>query len=162
MTHGSLFSGIGGFDLAAAWAGWTNVFNCEIDPFCRRVLKYHFPESEQYEDIRTTDFTVWRDCIDVLTGDYNVCFRYAAYKVMDEELIPAFTVADLLQMLPKILHDNRGNELPINVTASTGSNWCLFYGNCYGHAWWKDSDSLVDLLIEAIEWLVTNGYPLNV
>jgi DNA (cytosine-5)-methyltransferase 1 len=47
MTHGSLFSGIGGFDLAAAWAGWTNVFNCEIDPFCRRVLKYHFPESEQ-------------------------------------------------------------------------------------------------------------------
>lgn len=96
------------------------------------------------------------------TGDYNVCFRYAAYRVMDEELIPAFTVADLLQMLPKILHDNRGNELPINVTASTGSNWCLFYGNRYGHAWWKDSDSLVDLLIEAIEWLVTNGYPLNV
>ena len=68
MTHGSLFSGIGGFDLAAAWAGWTNVFNCEIDPFCRRVLKYHFPESEQYEDIRTTDFTVWRDRVDVLTG----------------------------------------------------------------------------------------------
>ena len=37
MTHASLFSGIGGFDLAAAWAGWTNVFNCEIDPFCRRI-----------------------------------------------------------------------------------------------------------------------------
>ena len=70
MTHGSLFSGIGGFDLAAAWAGWTNVFNCEIDPFCRRVLKYHFPESEPYEDIRTTDFTVWRDRVDVLTGGF--------------------------------------------------------------------------------------------
>lgn len=47
-----------------------NAFNCEIDPFCRRVLKYHFPESEQYEDIRTTDFTVWRDRIDVLTGGF--------------------------------------------------------------------------------------------
>lgn len=70
MTHASLFSGIGGFDLAAAWAGWTNVFNCEIDPFCRCVLKYHFPESEQYEDIRTTDFTVWRDRVDVLTGGF--------------------------------------------------------------------------------------------
>lgn len=70
MTHGSLFSGIGGFDLAAAWVGWTNVFNCEIDPFCRRVLKYHFPESKQYGDIQTTDFTVWRDRVDVLTGGF--------------------------------------------------------------------------------------------
>lgn len=70
MTHASLFSGIGGFDLAAEWAGWTNAFNCEIDPFCRKVLKYHFPDAEQYEDIRTTDFTIWRDRIDVLTGGF--------------------------------------------------------------------------------------------
>lgn len=70
MTHASLFSGIGGFDLAAEWAGWTNVFNCEIDPFCRKVLKFHFPKAAQYEDIRTTDFTVWRDSIDVLTGGF--------------------------------------------------------------------------------------------
>lgn len=70
MTHASLFSGIGGFDLAAEWAGWTNAFNCEIDPFCRKILKYHFPDAEQYGDIRTTDFTIWRDRIDVLTGGF--------------------------------------------------------------------------------------------
>lgn len=70
MTHGSLFSGIGGFDLAAEWAGWTNAFNCEIDPFCRKVLKYHFPYAEQYEDIRTSDFGKWRDRIDVLSGGF--------------------------------------------------------------------------------------------
>ncbi len=70
MTHASLFSGIGGFDLAAEWAGWTNSFNCEIDPFCQRVLKYHFPDAEQYSDIRTTDFTIWRGRIDVLTGGF--------------------------------------------------------------------------------------------
>lgn len=56
MTHASLFSGIGGFDLAAEWAGWTNVFNCEIDPFSRRVLAYHFPNAIQYADFLGTDF----------------------------------------------------------------------------------------------------------
>lgn len=70
MTHASLFSGIGGFDLAAEWAAWTNAFNCEIDPLCRRILKYHFPDAEQYADIRTTDFTIWRGRIDVLTGGF--------------------------------------------------------------------------------------------
>ena len=33
MNHASLFSGIGGFDLAAEWMGWTNVFNCEWEEF---------------------------------------------------------------------------------------------------------------------------------
>ena len=70
MIHASLFSGICGFDLAAEWAGWENAFNCEIDPFCRQVLKYHFPNAVQYEDIKTTDFTVWRGKIDVLTGGF--------------------------------------------------------------------------------------------
>lgn len=70
MTHASLFSGIGGFDLAAEWAGWMNAFNCEIDSFCRKVLKYHFPNAEQYEDIKKSDFSKWRDCIDVLTGGF--------------------------------------------------------------------------------------------
>lgn len=70
LYHGSLFSGIGGFDLAAEWAGWSNAFNCEIDPFCRKVLKYHFPNAVQYEDIKSTDFTIWRGKIDVLTGGF--------------------------------------------------------------------------------------------
>lgn len=70
MTHASLFSGIGGFDLAAEWMGWQNVFNCEIDPFCRRVLAYHFPDAKQYEDVKTTDFTIHRGHIDVLTGGF--------------------------------------------------------------------------------------------
>lgn len=70
VTHASLFSGIGGFDLAAEWAGWTNMFNCEIDPFCHRVLKYHFPNAVQYGNIKTTDFAIWRGRIDVLTGGF--------------------------------------------------------------------------------------------
>lgn len=70
MTHASLFSGIGGFDLAAEWMGWQNVFNCEIDPFCRKVLAYYFPDAKQYEDVKTADFTIHRGHIDVLTGGF--------------------------------------------------------------------------------------------
>ena len=70
MRHASLFSGIGGFDLAAEWAGWTNVFNCEIEDFPRKVLKYHFPNAIQYGNIKETDFTIHRGRVDVLTGGF--------------------------------------------------------------------------------------------
>ena len=73
MTHGSLFSGIGGFDCAASWMGWDNAFHCEIDEFCTRVLRYHFPNAEHYDDIKRTDFTKWRGRIDVLSGGFP-CF----------------------------------------------------------------------------------------
>ena len=56
MTHGSLFSGIGGFDLAAEWMGWDNIFHCELNPFGQKVLKYYWPNAEQFADIKTTDF----------------------------------------------------------------------------------------------------------
>ena len=70
MNHASLFSGIGGFDLAAEWMGWNNVMSCEIDKFCNKVLKYHFPNAIHYEDIKTTDFTIHRGQIDILTGGF--------------------------------------------------------------------------------------------
>ena len=70
FTHASLFSGIGGFDLAAEWVGWKNVFHCEINEFCAQILKYHFPNAYHYEDIKTTDFTKWRGKINVLSGGF--------------------------------------------------------------------------------------------
>lgn len=70
MTHGSLFSGIGGFDLAAERCGWTNLFHCEWNPFAQQVLKYHFPKAKTYEDITKTDFTEWRGAVDVLSGGF--------------------------------------------------------------------------------------------
>jgi DNA (cytosine-5)-methyltransferase 1 len=70
MTHGSLFSGIGGFDLAAEWMGWENIFHCEWNPFGQKVLKYHFPNAISYEDITKTDFTIHRGRIDILTGGF--------------------------------------------------------------------------------------------
>lgn len=77
MIHGSLFSGIGGFDLAAEWMGWTNAFHCEWEEFPRKVLQYHFPESKSYGDINETDFTIWNKKIDILTGGFP-CQPYSA------------------------------------------------------------------------------------
>ena len=70
MIHASLFSGIGGPEVAAAMLGWENAFHCEINPFGRAVLEYWFPNSISYEDITKTNFSEWRGRIDVLTGGF--------------------------------------------------------------------------------------------
>ena len=70
MTHASVFSGIGGPEVAATMLGWENLFHCEINPFGRRVLDYWYPNSKSYEDITTTDFTEWRGRVNVLTGGF--------------------------------------------------------------------------------------------
>lgn len=70
MTHASLFSGIGGFDLAAKQVGWENVFHVERDPFCQSVLKHHFPNSLPYEDITKFDATDFRGRVRVLSGGF--------------------------------------------------------------------------------------------
>jgi len=70
MKHGSLFSGIGGFDLAAEWMGWENVFHCEWNEFGRKVLNHYWPNAKSYEDITQTDFSIHRGEIDILTGGF--------------------------------------------------------------------------------------------
>jgi DNA (cytosine-5)-methyltransferase 1 len=70
MRHGSLFSGIGGFDLASEWMGWENVFHCEWNEFGQKVLKYYWPKAISYHDITKTDFSVHRGTIDIITGGF--------------------------------------------------------------------------------------------
>lgn len=70
MRHGSLFSGIGGFDLAAQWMGWENVFQVEIDKFCQKVLEKNFPNVKRYGDIKEFDGSKYRGAIDVLSGGF--------------------------------------------------------------------------------------------
>lgn len=70
MKHGSLFSGIGGFDLASEWMGWENVFHCEWNEFGQKVLHHYWPNAESFDDITKTDFTKYANKIDILTGGF--------------------------------------------------------------------------------------------
>jgi DNA (cytosine-5)-methyltransferase 1 len=50
--------------------GWENVFHCEYDPFCQKVLNHHFPNSKLYEDIKTFDASNYLGRIDILSGGF--------------------------------------------------------------------------------------------
>ena len=52
LKHLDLFSGIGGFALAAEWAGFKTIGFVEIDKYCQQVLKKHWPDVKIVGDIR--------------------------------------------------------------------------------------------------------------
>jgi DNA (cytosine-5)-methyltransferase 1 len=55
MKFASFFAGIGGFDLGFQQAGMTPVFHCEIDPYCQKILRRHWPEVPLHDDITTLE-----------------------------------------------------------------------------------------------------------
>lgn len=69
LTHIDLFSGIGGFALAAKWAGFETKVFCEIDPFCQKVLKKHWPDVPIVEDIKKFNGKEWTGTT-LLTGGF--------------------------------------------------------------------------------------------
>lgn len=84
ITFGSLFAGIGGFDLGFERAGMRCKWQVEIDSYCQRVLAKHWPDVRRWDDVRTfppEPFDDWR--VDVICGGFpcqdisqaNVVFR---------------------------------------------------------------------------------------
>jgi DNA (cytosine-5)-methyltransferase 1 len=69
MTHGSLFSGIGGFELAARWAGIETLWSNEIDPFCCAVLRKNFKHEIIEQDIKKL-WPIYLKPVDILTGGF--------------------------------------------------------------------------------------------
>lgn len=70
LKHIGLFEGIGGFSLAARWAGWETVAWCELNEFGQKVLRHHFPDAEGFGDIKQTDFKKYENTIDIVTGGF--------------------------------------------------------------------------------------------
>lgn len=127
MKHGDLFTGIGGFSLAASWMGWETLFQCENNEFCQKVLKYHFPKAKLYNDITTTDFTDWRGRIDILTAGFPCqSFSVAGKQAGDlslwkemlrvvKEIQPSFVVAENVPGLITIRRGLLFNEVLTNL-----------------------------------------------
>jgi DNA (cytosine-5)-methyltransferase 1 len=67
LTVGSLFSGIGGFDLAAERVGWEIKWQVEIDPYCTKVLEKHWPHVRRYGDIKRLRYP---SRVDVICGGF--------------------------------------------------------------------------------------------
>lgn len=85
LTVGSLFSGIGGFDLGFEQAGFRIVWQCESDEFCQRALRKHWPDVPCYPDVRTLRAADVKP-VDVLIGGFP-CQDLTAYRHAGVELV---------------------------------------------------------------------------
>ena len=70
MRHLDLFSGIGGFALGLNRAGFETIAFCEIDSFCQRVLKKHWPDVPIIEDVKDAEKFDAIGEVDIITGGY--------------------------------------------------------------------------------------------
>ena len=69
MTHGSLFTGIGGFDLGFERAGFKTDWMVEIDPFAQKVLQAHWPSTERHNDVRECGGSNLQP-VDIISGGF--------------------------------------------------------------------------------------------
>jgi len=166
LNHGSLFSGIGGFDLGAQWLGWENVFQVEIDDWCRKVLAKNFPSTKRYSDIYGFNGYDYANKIDVISGGFpcqsfsvtgkrkgKADDRYLWPEMLRviNEIKPAFVVGEnvtgiISLALDTVLSDleNSGYTTEAYIIPACGKNawhrrdrvWIVAYSDCIG--WQND------------------------
>ena len=151
MTQGSLFAGIGGFDLGFERAGFETRWQVEIEPFCQAVLKTRFPNAQRLSDIqecgarnleRVDCITAGVPCQDVsvagkragLAGERTGLF-YEFARIL-RELRPAWFV---FENVPGLLSSNRGRDFAevlrvLMVDCGYGVCWRVLDSQFFGVA----------------------------
>ena len=138
MRVGSLFTGIGGFDLGFERAGMEIVWQCENDKKCQSVLRRHWPEVTVYDDVR--DIGTGAEAVDLVCGgfpcqDVSVAGRRAGlagersglwhefHRVL-QCLRPQWVV---VENVPGLLSSNRGRDFATVIQGLVQ----LGYGVCW-------------------------------
>ena len=138
MRFGSLFTGIGGFDLGLERAGMTCAWQCEIDPACRKVLARHFPGVPCFEDVK--ELYVERGSVDLICGgfpcqDLSVAGRRAGLagerSGLWHEFHRVLTAARpqwcVIENVPGLLSSRKGNDFAVVLRGLVE----LGYGVCW-------------------------------
>lgn len=129
MRFGSLFAGIGGFDLGLERAGMSVKWQVEVDPFCQRVLERHWPNVRRLEDVREVGEHNL-ESVDLICGgfpctDVSVAGRRAGlageqsrlwfeFERIIGEMRPDWVV---IENVPGLLSSNKGKDFELIVTS---------------------------------------------
>ena len=139
MKFGSLFTGVGGFDLGFERAGMVCAWQVEFDKNCQNILKKHWSETELFDDVRTVGKHNLAP-VDVICGgfpcqDVSIAGKRAGlagersglwseFARIIDELEPKWVV---IENVPGLLSSNRGRDF------ATVIRWLAERG--YGVAW---------------------------
>ena len=142
LTHVSLFTGIGGADLAAEWAGFETVLQVERDDYCRRVLERHWPDVPRITDVREVqEDERWREPT-VISGGFP-CQPFSAagqrrgadddrylwpelLRVV-EELQPRWVIGENVSGLLSIRDGMEIDDMLTSLEAANYEPWVLHY-----------------------------------
>jgi DNA (cytosine-5)-methyltransferase 1 len=138
LTHLDLFSGIGGFSLAAKQAGFRTIGFVEIDKYCQKVLRKHWPDVPMMEDIRDVKEDTFQRPIDLITGgfpcqDLSIAGRRAGLagersglffemRRVIGEIKPRWV---LVENVAGLLTSNRGADFAIVLNALDKLGYCV-------------------------------------
>jgi len=97
-TIGSLFSGIGGIDIAFQYAGFDIAWQVEIDEYCQQVLAKNFPSVQRYDDVCTVRNLPH---VDVITAGFPCQpFSIAGKQLGSDD--ERFVIPDMLRVIQEV------------------------------------------------------------
>ena len=107
---------------------------------------------------------VWEmdeDCARLKIWNTDKKTRRVLHNKYPNYYVPAFTVADLLAVLPKVMEDDDGVPFYLNIQYTRKEYSEIEYKGVYGILWRCFGASLLNNLVESVDGVVTNGYGLN-